>query len=88
MITDRKLLERAIAAKLATAEEIEYYNRPPAEPDPLEWADPDVRIEACIRACSSGVWAECPPPSVVVPTDHRILVPPGHRPRRSRSKRS
>jgi hypothetical protein len=47
----------------------------PSIPDPVEWADTDVRLEAALMTCASGARAELPAAVTAPPT------PPARRPR-------
>lgn len=86
MITDHNMLARAIAAKLATPQEIKLYERQ-LDPDFYSDLTPEERDLVVLRSCSSGVWSTCPQPCVLI-DDRPVLVPPGHRRKRAPSPSS
>lgn len=77
MITDPTLLGRAVAAGLATDEELEAYLRPP-DPDPLANLTLEQRVDHAIRHAGSGIWSTCPSPVATV-NGRPVPAPPAHR---------
>lgn len=85
VIRDRDLLARAVAARLATDEELELYARR-LEPDPTDGMSDDELADYTVRSCASGAPADLPPRTVAV-AGRRIPPPPrGPRGRSPRGK--
>lgn len=86
MIRDRRLVALAIAARLATPEEVAWFARPP-EYDPLADLTPEERQAYVVASCASGAPAALPPVSVII-DGRRIPAPPARPARRGRRART